>query len=173
MAVASDIGPILNPAKYIDQKMPKRKQSKSVDEIELAQVHRSIEQDKKNSLSPKVASNQRRRSKDDHDLPEKTDPKDSHYYLVQQKSLRKRFGRLFGNLQGRRPPKKQLEPTVAPTPSPTSDVETLDDKTSDKSPEKSTNSDESSANDMSKTRPLTNESKSQTNYEQNNRKPKE
>ncbi|CAG2171804.1 unnamed protein product [Oppiella nova] len=134
VVMASDIGPVINPSKIRDktkQRLPQRRQSKSVDDVELAQIKRSIEaeREKMAKLSPNtgaannnIGQHIRRRSKDDHDLPKAPKAKESHYYVSEQKGFRKRFGKLFGSLRSRSQAHTQLQPET-PSPSSASSVE--------------------------------------------------
>ena len=136
--MASDIGPMINQAKYREAKMgrmPKRRQSKSVDDVELAEIKKSIDEERnkreiggKRELLTNKGPHTRRRSKDDHDLPSKPMKiKDSHYYVSEQRGFRKRFSRLFGSLRNRQ--HIQLHGRESPSPPPPSDGEAADDKT--------------------------------------------
>ena len=137
VAVASDIGPVINLAKQkqhqarIAAVVPRRRQSKSVDDVEMAEIHKSIEKEReqmKTMAINKLNNGQpaRRRSKDDHDLPSKTSKiKDSHYYITEQKGFRKRFGKLFGSLRNRTHQQLKTEPE---TPSPSSEGEISEEK---------------------------------------------
>ncbi|XP_054160079.1 putative uncharacterized protein DDB_G0287457 [Oppia nitens] len=141
VVMASDIGPIVNPTRMPMQMKPKqlthRRQSKSVDDVELAEIKRNVEREREaasSKLSPRMNANNnghnvRRRSKDDHDLPNNTNKeKSSNYYASEQKGFRKRFGRLFGSLRTKQSSHTQLQPET-PSPSSASSNEFDDNQT--------------------------------------------
>jgi len=118
--VASDIGPIMNANKSdVKSVLQQRRQSKSVDDVEVADIIKQADTQKANSRN----GQSRRRSKDDHDLPKRT-----AYYVNEQKGFRKRFGRLFGSLKTKNQTHIQLAPKTPSPSSPSSPSTDCEDK---------------------------------------------
>jgi len=136
VVVASDIGPMMNiEERHTKSILQHRRQSKSADDVEMAQIKRKLANDNENGekISDKnlsvnsCESRIRRRSKDDHDLPKHTANKDPHNYISEQKGFRKRFGRLFGSLRLKHQTHTQLQ-AETPSTSPSNDCEDTPNK---------------------------------------------
>jgi hypothetical protein len=136
VVVASDIGPITNiEERHARSILQHRRQSKSADDVEMAQINRKLANDNangekrsdKNLSANSYESRIRRRSKDDHDLPKRTANKDPHNCISQQKGFRKRFGQLFGSLRLKHQTHTQLQ-AGTPSTSPSNDCEDTPNK---------------------------------------------